>query len=285
MSDNATLWDGPVVVRRSGSIVVSDGDAEIFLAFSAQVREAAISCSNLLSCYNAAELAPIRLPASIANFAPVERPFDVVKSIELRKLFKPATWIGLSGFARFLADSRNELESLLTIQHRTGGVTKSDVSRALETATAAACFAKITLKDLVAIHRRLFREFDVAELSYHANMLDDVLQGKSPLLRDGKLIPVKTDFELRDPRVRLDAEAWVAGSDHGQTIMVRNISPGGLGFDGAPFVDAGQLVEIRLAMSGRRLSGRIAWKVGAKAGVEFTDRLHPTDALLIIPAP
>lgn len=280
MSDNATLWDGPVGVRRSGSIVVSDDDAATFLAFSEQVKIAAISCSNLLSCYNNAGLFPVRFPASISDFAPSGQPFDVVTAPALRSLFKPATWVGLKGFARFLAQSRNELENVLTVQQHAGGVTNADIDRAHEIVTAAACFAKITLKDLIAIHRRLFRELDVAELSYHANMLDEVLQGKSPLLVDGVLVPVKTDFELRDPRVSLDAEAWVAGSARGEIIMVRNISAGGLGFEGAARLQAGQAVEIRLVVSGRKLRGRVAWKVGAKAGVEFADRLESSDPLL-----
>jgi len=280
MSDNATLWESPVSVRRSGSIVVSDEDAAAFLAFSGQVKAAAISCSNLLSCYNAMGLSPVRLPPSIANVSPALEPFDVATAPALKSLFKPATWVGLKGFAQFMAQSRSDLQTVLAIQHRAGGVTKADVEQAQEIVTAAACFAKITLKDLIAIHRRLFREFDVAELSYHANLLDEVLQGKSPLLVDGGLIPVKTDFELRDPRVSLDAEAWVAGSHRGEIIMVRNISAGGLGFDGAARIATGQAVEVRLALTGRKLTGRVVWKVGDKAGVEFTDRLAPSDPLL-----
>ena len=272
--------EGPVSVRRSGSIVVSDAEAAVLLAFNAQVRSAAISCSNLLSCYNAVDVSTkFRLPATIANFAPEPITFEALRGTALQSLFKPATWAGLKGFARFLAQSRVELETVLEIQHRAGFVGKNDVEQASEIAIAAACFAKITLKDLIAIHRRLFREFDVAELSYHANMLDDVLQGKSPLLDNGKLVPVRTDFELRDVRVRLNAEAWVVGGSQGDRIMVRNISRGGLGFEGAGRVLTGQAIEVRLLQSGRKLNGRVVWKVGDKAGVEFFDRLDDADSL------
>ena len=272
--------EGPVSVRRSGSIVVTDAEAAVLLAFNAQVRAAAISCSNLLSCYSAVDVSTkFRLPATIANFAPEPTTFEALRGTALQSLFKPATWAGLKGFARFLAQSRAELEAVLEIHHRVGFVGKNDVEQASEIAIAAACFAKITLKDLIAIHRRLFREFDVAELSYHANMLDDVLQGKSPLLENGKLVPVRTDFELRDVRVRLNAEAWVAGRSQGDRIMVRNISRGGLGFDGAGRVLTGQAIEVRLLQSGRKLNGRVVWKVGDKAGVEFFDRLEDGDTL------
>ena len=183
MSSGASVWDGPVCVRRSGSIVVSDQDAGVLLAFTAQVRDVSTCLANLLSCYNTVDGSALhRLPANIANFAPIEAPFVLEQALDLRGLFKPATWVGLKGFARFIGQSRSELELLLGLQHRSGGVGMAEVSRALEIATGAACFAKITLKDLIAIHRRLFREYDVAELSYHANLLDDVLQGKSPLL-------------------------------------------------------------------------------------------------------
>lgn len=281
-------WEGPASVRRSGSIAVSDAEAAVLLLFSAQVRSAAISCSNLLSCYNAVDISTkFGMPASIANFAPEATTFEALHGTALQSLFKPATWAGLKGFARFMAQSRAELASVLDIQQRVGFVGKGDVEQASEIATAAACFAKITLKDLIAIHRRLFREFDVAELSYHANMLDDVLQGKSPLLDNGKLIPVRTDFELRDVRVRLNAEAWVVGGPQGDRIMVRNISRGGLGFDGAGRVATGHAIEVRLLQSGRKLNGRVVWKVGDKAGVEFAERLGDADPLFaaMVPAP
>ena len=90
---------------------------------------------------------------------------------------------------------------------------------------------------------------------------------------NGVLEPVRTDFQLRDPRVHLNAEAFLSGSQRGEIVMVRNISAGGLGFDGAVNVSAGQAIEIRLVLSGRRLTGRVAWKIGEKAGVEFTERL------------
>lgn len=273
-------WEGPASVRRSGSIVVSDAEAAVLLAFSAQVRSAAISCSNLLSCYNAVDVSTtFRMPTDVAEFAPQPTTFETLRGTSLQSLFKPATWAGLKGFARFLAQSREELETVLAIQNRAGFVGKGDIEQASEIVTAAACFAKITAKDLIAIHRRLFREFDVAELSYHANMLDDVLQGKSPLLENGQLIPVRTDFELRDVRVRLNAEAWVVGGLQGDRIMVRNISRGGLGFDGAGQVFTGQAIEVRLLQSGRKLNGRVVWKVGEKAGVEFLDRLEDADPL------
>lgn len=274
-------WEGPVNIRRSGAIEVSDADASVLLAFSAQVKSAAISCSNLLSCYNGVTMSSkCRLPVAIANFAPEPTTFDVLAATALHSLFKPATWAGLRGFARFLAESRDELESVLAIQHSAGFVSKADVARASEIATAAACFAKITLKDLIAIYQRLFREFDVAELSYHTNLLDDVLQGKSPLLDDGQLIPVRTEFVLRNMRVKLNAEAWLPGGSQGERIMVRNISRGGLGFDGATRVSTGQVIEVRLMQSGRKLDGRVVWKVGEKAGVEFFESLQDCDPLL-----
>ncbi|MEQ1695337.1 MAG: PilZ domain-containing protein [Hyphomicrobiaceae bacterium] len=220
-----------------------------------------------------------RMPASITLFAPQKLQYADLSGTALQSLFTTATWAGLRGFARFIEQSRGELEAVLVIQQRVGVITKSDVERASEIVTAAACFAKITLKDLIAIHRRLFREFDVAELSYHANLLDDVLQGKSPLIEGDTLIPVRTDFQLRDVRVRLNAEAWVAGGAQGDRIMVRNISRGGLGFDGAGSVSAGQAIEVRLLQSGRKLQGRIVWKVGDKAGVEFPERLDDADPL------
>lgn len=279
-NESTTPWEGPACVRRSGSIELSDAEAGVLLAFTRQVKTASISCSNLMCCYNvAAASSRFRLPVSIAHFAHEYPPFATLTGPALQGLFKPATLAGLRGFARFLDQSRADLEALLDHQHRVGFAGSDAVAPAREIVMAAACFAKITLKDLIAIHRRLFREFDVAELSYHANLLDDVLQGKSPLLEDDQLIPVRTDFELREARVMLNAEAWVAGGAQGDRIMVRNISLGGLGFDGAARVMAGQMIEVRLLQSSRKLRGRVAWKVGDKAGVEFAERLDDADPL------
>lgn len=276
------LHDGPATVRRGGAIVMSDGDAALLLRFSGEVRAAAISCLNLLSCFNAVGLAQYRpLPQRLGAFKPSQPlSFHELRASALADLFKPATCAGLKGFALFLATSGDELEQVLRGQLDAGVVSKAMVERASDAAATAACFAKITLKDLVAIHRRLFREFDVAECSYLASLLDDVLQGKSPLLVDGQLVGVKTDFEIRDVRVELNAEAFVAGAAMGDRVLVRNISQGGLGFDGTARFCPSQLVEIRLTHSGRKLQGRVVWKVGTKAGVEFLTRLDEADALL-----
>lgn len=275
-------WYEPSQVRPGGAVVLSDSEASVLLLFTAEAKAAAISCINLLCCYNVvANAATGRLPWIITQFVPNEpSSTDDLFTGRLAVLFKPATRSGQRGFGRFLAHSRDEIERLIELQESAGHLTKADIARGSDVASTAACFAKITVKDLVAIHRRLFREFDVAELSYLSSLLDDVLQGHSPLIVDGRLMPVKTDFEIRDIRVDLVAEAIIANTRSVERVLVRNISQSGLGLDGAQQLKPSELVEIRLSHSSRRLAGRVVWKVGNKAGVEFIERLDDKDTLL-----
>ena len=279
-----SLGNVPMRLRRSAAINLTDAEAMLLLRFSDEVKRAAISCSILLSCINSVAISKgLRLPSNIGNFSPSQpQSFEAVQQSPLIGLLTPPVRAGLKGFSLFLASTRDEYARLIRMSDARGSICKADVETASEIVSSTACFAKVALKDLVAIHHRLFREFDMAELNYHAGLLDDVLEGETPLLADGKLIEVRTDFTIRDVRVLLNAEALVALSERVERVIVRNISQGGLGFEAAEFIATGQNVEIKLSNSGRRLEGRVVWKVGAKAGVEFFERLTETDPLLAI---
>lgn len=270
--------------RRIPQISLSEADAASLDLFAKDVKAAAISCANLLSCFNAVGLTKaLRLPVNIAQFAPIAlRPVPALASGSLSGLFSPATRAGLKGFGLFLNYGRAELEQVLTLHQRDGAVRKADVARAGDVLSTAACFAKITLRDLVAIYGRLFRDFDVAEMNYLAGLLDEVLQGKSPLFADGRLTPVRSDFMIRERRVELYAEAMLIRTHEVERVVVCNISQGGLGFEGPSRFEMGQLVEIKLLASGRSLDGRLAWRIGNRAGVAFARPLHETDPLLAV---
>jgi hypothetical protein len=272
------------LARRIPPISLSEADAAALDAFAADVKAASISCANLLSCFNAASLTKaLRLPVGIAKFAPVAlRPAPAVASGPLSGLFSPAAKAGLKGFDLFLVHGREELEQILTLHQRDGAVRKADVAKAGDVLSTAACFAKITLRDLVAIYARLFRDFDVAEMNYLAGLLDEVLQGKSPLLAEGRLTPVRTDFLIRERRVELTAEAMLIRTHEVEHVVVCNISQGGLGFEGPSRFEMGQMVEIKLLASGRSLEGRLAWRIGNRAGVAFARSLEETDPLLTV---
>lgn len=268
--------------RRNAALSLTDRDAELLVRFSSDVRAAAISCATLLSCFNAVGFSKaLRLPHNIAAFAPMSLPsLPALSNSPLPALFSPATRAGLKGFDMFLTHGREELEKVLALHHSNGAVRKAEVASASDVMNTAACFAKITLKDLVVIHGRLFHDFDVAQMNYLAGLLDDVLQGKCPLLADGKLSPVRADFFVRERRVELNAEALVVNTHKIVRVMVCNISLGGLGFEGQGAFEMGQLVEITLLATGRRLDGRLSWRVGQRAGVAFARQLEETDPLL-----
>lgn len=280
--EHSVVIDPNAHARRNAPITLSDQDARVLARFSEEVRTAAVSCAALLSCFNAVGFSKaLRLPHNIAEFAPHHlQSLPALARSPLSSLLSPATRAGLKGFALFLAHGREELERVLALHQRTGAVHKAEVAGASDVMSTAACFAKITLKDLVVIHGRLFHDFDVAQMNYLAGLLDDVLQGKCPLLSDGKLVPVRTDFHIRERRVEFNAEALVVNTHRVERVMVCNISQGGLGFEGPGHFEMGQLIEIKLLATGRRLDGRLSWRVGSRAGVAFARQLEATDSLL-----
>lgn len=280
MLDHLAVFGTPASVRPGGAIELTDEQAADLLLFSKQARDASRYCAYLMSAYNVMTVARHPLPQGLEQYADVPRSFAIPLE-SLRPLFKPATWVGLRGFRQLLTQSMEEFAEIRAADQERGGTLSRDVASARETTLAASCFAKITVKDLAAIHRRFFRDIDVAEFNYYANLLDDAIDGKAPLVEGDRLLPVKTDFQIRDPRVRINAQARIQGTSKAYLVCIRNVSPGGLGFDGGEDLLPGQQVELLLVQSGRRLLGRIAWKVGAKAGIEFAQRLEPNDPLMI----
>ncbi len=277
------LGNFSVQMRRSAAIDLSDADAVLLLLFSDEVKQAGISCVMLLSCLNAADFSHhLVLPSGIEAFTPQrsQPSFEAVNVSPLTLLLTPPVRAGFRGFSHFLAVSSDGFSQLLQDYADGSGDALAHAAIVQDALMSAACFATMVLRDLTAIHQRLFRDFDVAELSYLASLLDDVLQGQSPLFAGGELIKVKTDFTIRDVRVVLHADAIIADSDVVTRVVVRNISQGGLGIVGAGPLVVGRTVVIRLATTGRQLKGRIVWKVGEKAGVEFTERLSDQDRLL-----
>ena len=279
---------GPLDATRSSgfqpSVSLNDEEAGLLELFGSDAKAAAVCSVNLLSVYNAVDFSKgMLLPAGLANFSPAyPQSFAVLPGSGLLTLLAPATRSGLKGFSYYLAKSQDELVRTFEIAHRQNGIVyHRDVAQARDATSSAACFAKIALKDLISIQTRVRREFEVAQMSYLASLLDDVLEGKSPLLADGRLVPVRTEFTIRQRRVELNAEALVAEPHRfEQRVLVTNISQGGLGFKGAREFAIGQAIEITLMMSNRRFPGRIVWKLGSQAGVEFFEPLAEADPLL-----
>jgi hypothetical protein len=266
------------------SVSLNDEEAALLELFGSDCKTAAISTVNLLSAYSAVAYSKgLRLPANLIAFAPPKpHSFAVLPGSGLLSLLAPATRSGLKGFAYYLGKTQDELVRILDIAARQQGIVyDGDVVEAREVTSSAACFAKIALKDLVTIQTRIRREYEVAQMNYLASLLDDVLEGRSPLLADGRLVPVRTEFLIRQRRVELNAEALVAEPHRfEQRVLVTNVSQGGLGFKGASEFSNGQTIAITLVHSTRRFVGKIVWKLGSQAGVEFFEPLDMADPLL-----
>ncbi|MBX9926302.1 MAG: PilZ domain-containing protein, partial [Hyphomicrobiaceae bacterium] len=184
----------------------------------------------------------------------------------------------------YLRTMRDEVDRLLLLEATNGGITRNDINAAREASYTASCFAKLTLKDLISIEGRLADAYEVAHMSYLTRLLDDVLEGKSPLLVNGQLERAKTDFLVREQRVQINAEASVQDPVRQELVIVQNISQSGLAFRSSSTYEAGQRIRVRLTTSGRELLGRIVWRIGHRAGVAFFYPLDQDDDLLLAAA-
>lgn len=264
------------------SLVLDDHDAALLDRFSGEVKSSAISCINIGSCYNAAGFSKnFQLPADIVSFAPsYPHSFAEIKGSALFQELTPPVRSCLTGFRSFLRGMREELTALLEIA-AARPITRHDVANARDVTNSAACFAKLALKDLASIEARLNSEYEVAHMSYLVALLDDILEGKSPLLVDGRLEKAKTDFLLRERRVEINAEAIVWDPAIQERVIVSNVSQGGVSFRCDGDYAAGQKIRLRLMTSGRELLGHIVWRKGRKVGVAFYQPLELGDDLLI----
>lgn len=88
-------------------------------------------------------------------------------------------------------------------------------------------------------------------------------------------LPTRRTFDRRNTWVH----ALLRFEDRTQSIVIRNISRGGMKIEFAYGMMPGDKIEIEL-MSTRKLQGTIAWSVAAYCGVEFAAPLDEDDPVL-----
>lgn len=263
-------------------LVLDDGDSVILNSFTTDVIEAAISCVSFASFFNAAAFTRrLALPADLARFAPsYPHSFAVVRGCALSSHLTPAVRLGMQAFTDYLRQMRQDLPALQATAAMRQGIAREDVAPLRDVTLTACCFAKLTLKDLVTIHERTAANFEAAQLRYLVAMLDDVLEGRSPLFVDGRIEKPKSQFLSRERRVHLNADAIVAEHANRERVVVSDISRGGLAFQGYGIYEPGQKLEIRLVVNGRDFHGKVLWRNRNKAGMGFRTPLPPNDELL-----
>jgi PilZ domain len=88
-------------------------------------------------------------------------------------------------------------------------------------------------------------------------------------------LPTRRAFDRRNTWVH----ALLRFEGRSQSIVVRNISRGGMKIEYAYGLMPGDKIEIEL-MAGRKLQGTVAWSVAAYCGVEFPAPLAEDDPVL-----
>ena len=265
------------------ALALEEAEMILLKTFSEQVKTSAIACINLSSCLNAVGFSRrFNFPPEITEFTPkFPHSFAAVKSSGLASHLTPSVRSGLDGFVYYLRCMREALDGLLALETERGGISSADIALARDATYTASCFAKLILKDLISIEGRLADAYEVAHLSYLTRLLDDVLEGKSPLLANGHLERAKTEFLVRERRVQINAEATISDPVRHELVIVQNISQGGLAFKSFSAYTAGQRIRVRLTTSGRELLGRIVWRMGPRAGMTFFYPLETDDELLL----
>jgi hypothetical protein len=84
----------------------------------------------------------------------------------------------------------------------------------------------------------------------------------------------------RHDRVETDIPAILHVRGHFRGVTIRNLAPGGASLAGGFALFRGDVVEVEL-LNGRRLAGSIAWSMGHRCGVAFTETLDVSDPLLV----
>ncbi len=268
------------------TLALDEAEMLLLQSFAGDVKSAAIACINLSSCLNAVGFSrSFRFPDGIDGFKPVfPQSFAPVKASSLAVHLTPPVRSGLGGFVYYLRTMRDEVDRLRVLEATNGGITRNDITAAREATYTASCFGKLTLKDLISIEGRLADAYEVAHMSYLTRLLDEVLEGKSPLLVNGQLERAKTDFLVRERRVQINAEASVQDPVRHELVIVSNISQGGLAFRSPSPYELGQRIRVRLTTSGRELLGKIVWRMGQRAGMVFFYPLDQDDDLLLAAA-
>jgi hypothetical protein len=90
-----------------------------------------------------------------------------------------------------------------------------------------------------------------------------------------RTLPTRRTFERRSTWVN----AVVHCEGHSQSVVIRDVSRGGMKIEFAYGLAPGDEISIEL-MSGRRLEGTVAWSLAAYCGVEFAAPLAEDDQVL-----
>lgn len=75
----------------------------------------------------------------------------------------------------------------------------------------------------------------------------------------------------------LTTDVLVQGAEKAVTVLVRNLSPGGMMIDSNPVFQEGALLTAAVRGIGT-LTGKIAWIIEERAGVSFDEEIDPKEA-------
>ncbi len=186
----------------------------------------------------------------------------------------------LQAYAARLALAERMSQAFVTDQ--VVGEARSHVDQEiLADAWRRACEASIVLIEALTAAPRGSLPSELVRAGHVVNMLRMAEGGESPCLeRDGRIAIPGWAERRREPRVqqRLVATAILNGKPI--PVMLRDVSPAGIGLALPEPAASGQEIVIVLA-SKRELSGTIAWADGKRAGVRLDERLGEADPLLI----
>jgi hypothetical protein len=111
-------------------------------------------------------------------------------------------------------------------------------------------------------------------------LLDDVMAGGWPLLQADGTIDMPPWAERRQfNRVPVRCPAVLIGATKCQNVIIRDLSPAGVGLETSSDLSVGEPVFLRSALT-LRLTGTVTWSNSRRAAVSFSKPLFSDDPLL-----
>lgn len=256
-------------------------DTRLLERFTAEVTASALSCAALLSCFNTIQFdRVILMPADLRLYTPPSpMTFTAVTGSEIAELLSHETRAALSGYQYYLEAGKRLLSGHLE-PGRENVAVEFDAFRALLAPfKTASLFSLMTARDLSQLHASMGTGKCIGELDKLAADLDEANRGGTPYFLDRHFVVPGAADQMRGLRIQLNSEAVLTHRGGVSTVIVRDVSQGGLGLEGVEAMRPGSAVSLLLP-TGRKLSGEVHWQEGTRAGINLTERLALSDPLM-----
>ncbi|MEQ1578669.1 MAG: PilZ domain-containing protein [Hyphomicrobium sp.] len=256
-------------------------EALLFERYTSEIYSSALSCAVILSCFNAIRFdRKITLPAELRSHVPVTpMTLTAIAASNFADLMDPETAAALNSFRYYLENGKRHLFENL-VPGRFGSSIRFETLKVMHDAfRSAGHFILRVVKDLTCVHSRMGTSAWISQLTAVSAELEAASRGASPYFKDGAFCLPLPSRRMREMRFQLNSEAVLTYRGTTRRVVIRDISQGGIGVEGAATMHPGSSVQVQLP-TGRQLEGEVCWQNGTRAGIILSQRLPASDPLM-----